>query len=72
MNLGESLLEREATTAPEPTLVIRIPGFISSVANSASEPNRSIDARHHTGLIFWLTRKKLVGSYLPFKETRRS
>jgi hypothetical protein len=37
MNLGESLLEREATTDPEPTLVIRIPGFISSVANSASE-----------------------------------
>jgi hypothetical protein len=35
-------------------------------------PNRPSETRHHAGLIFWLTRKKLVGSYLPFKETRRS
>jgi hypothetical protein len=36
------------------------------------EPNRLSETSHHAGLIFWLTRKKLVGSYLPFKETRRS
>ena len=36
--------------------------------------NRAADVivYEFSGLMFWLTRKKFVGSYLPFKVTRRS
>jgi hypothetical protein len=73
-----ALLERELTDRDDYQTSLSVPSLHETKERSDktlwAPLNRAADAIVYecSGLMFWLTQKKFVGSYLVFKATRRS